>query len=172
MHTSHEPEGPDKPTSELCHLTVGSAAAGSSPCCRPGAGPCSCSHPAGSGPPSLGGGGWLDNTTHQTWVVIRQRFLKVSLGSWTPQGTSTDVTSKNTQLRSHTQTHSPTVPLCPLSAATIRAERPLTSTALTSDPWRSTCWSPATSSAKAAACRGVLHTHTHTGYCAVTTALS
>lgn len=50
----------------------------------------------------------------------------------------------------------PTVPLCPLSAATIRAERPLLSTVLISAPWRSTSWSPATSSAKAAACSGVL----------------
>lgn len=32
------------------------------PCCRPGAGQCSCSHPAVSGQPWPGEGGWLHDT--------------------------------------------------------------------------------------------------------------
>lgn len=32
------------------------------PCCRPGAGQCSCSHPTVSGQPWPGEGGWLDDT--------------------------------------------------------------------------------------------------------------
>lgn len=32
------------------------------PCCKPGAGQCSCSHPAVSGQPWLGEEGWLDST--------------------------------------------------------------------------------------------------------------
>lgn len=55
--------------------------------------------------------------------------------------------------------HIPTAIVCPQSAATIRAEHPHWSTALTSAPWARTSWSPATFPEWAAACSGVLHPH-------------
>lgn len=89
--------------------------------------------------------------------MIKQNFILFFFfleGNDTTRGESTGQRDQGWDL--------PTVPLSPLSAATIRAERPLVSTALISAPWRSTSWSPATSSANAAACRGVLQDHIDT----------
>lgn len=91
------------------------------PCCRPGAGQCSCSHPTVSGQPWPGEGGWLDDT--KAFISSKHRH----------HGPILYVTRPTAQ-----GWHSPTVPLCPLSAATIRAERPLLSTVFISAPWRST----------------------------------
>lgn len=61
---------------------------------------------------------------------------------------------KNNNLVSHI----PTARVCPRAAATIRAEHPQSSTALTGAPWARTSWSPATFPEYAAACSGVLNT--------------
>ena len=60
--------------------------------------------------------------------------------------------------------NAPTWEVCPLSAATMSGECPAWSTAFTSDPWTRTSCSPATLSAWAAACSGVLCTGEVKGY--------
>lgn len=60
------------------------------PCCRPGAGQCSCSHPTVSGQPWPGEGGWLEDT--KTFTSSHHRLW------WTPCPPPTRVC---THLRCH-----------------------------------------------------------------------
>ena len=103
------------------------------PCCRPGAGQCSCCHPAVSGQPWPGEGGWLSDiktqrhllsfncrsddysqrslTTDQFKPRVRQRAALT--GRWLTHGATVSLVSSYHQSRASTLVHC--VDLCPVA---------------------------------------------------------